>query len=155
MSLEKLNHKRLAYEQVYVDLTDIQRSYEKIAQHLVKFANTTIPKNPEEVALIDSANRNIKLASDNIARVEDIKFICGLAILTDGSMATPQEIAFVIESLEELILTAENEKKVGDEAIIEWAEMKERYLKEAKRILFELLNYKLNRQVYFKQTELQ
>jgi hypothetical protein len=153
--MSALNHKRLVYEQVYVGLTNVQRSYEKISQHLIRFVDAAIPKTPEEVSLLDSASRNIKLASDNITRVEDVKFICGLAILTEGAMVTSEEISFIIESLNDLIVNSDNEKEVGDEAIVEWASMKKSCFQEVQRILFELLNYKLNRQVHFKKTELQ
>lgn len=155
MNTETVHQKRQLYERVYTSLTNVQRSYGNITQQLSKFIGVAIPKTPEDVEILDGAQRNIVVANDSIVRVEDIKFVCGLAIISDSALVTAEEISFVIESLEELLATAGREQKAEDASIVEWASMKEKCFLEVQKVLFELLSYKLKRQVHFNMTELQ
>lgn len=147
--------KRQLYEQVYTSLTNVQRSYENITQHLSKYIGVTIPKTPEDVEMLDGAHRNIIVANDSITRVEDVKFVCSLALLSDSALVSAQEISFIIETLDELLQTASREQKAGDDAVADWALMKEKCFLEVRKVLLELLNYKLKRQVHFNKTGLQ
>ena len=155
MNSDVIHQKRQLYDKVYTSLTNVQRSYGSISQHLSKYIGVTIPKTPEDVAMLDAAHRNILIANDSITRVEDVKFICGLALLSDGALVGNEEVAIVIESLDELIFMADKEQEIGDIIVAEWAATKAKSFSEVKKVLLELLNYKLKRQTHFNKTELQ
>lgn len=148
------SHKRKIYEQIYSELTSIQRSYMSIAQQLSRHIED-IPSTPEEVKAIDYTESQITLANENIARIEEVKYVCSLAFLSDGALITSLEISAAINALDLFLDTAKIEKGAIDKTIASWAATKEINFKETRKILIDLLSYKMKRQVQFNRMEIQ
>jgi len=146
MNLDIVNRRRI-YEQVYHDISSIQKSYSLIAQEISRSIGASIPSNKKEVFNLDIAEEQIVIANNNIQYLEEIKYTCGLAFLSEGALVELEELSKAINSLAEFIEICDKEGHTVDDEIYEWAMTKKAYFFKTKEALLDIMSYKLKRKL--------
>lgn len=150
----KQNYKRDVYEDVFAQLVQVQETYHNLARELIKKTSASIPKSKDEVEQLLASDSQIEVLNDHIGRLEEIKFLSGLALLSEGALITDSEISSAIGTTEELLGVAETEYKSEENAINKWAKQKVDLFEKIKEIFLQILEYKLNKKHKMGEMEL-
>ena len=152
MSLD-ITNKKFSYEQVYINLTSIQRNYNNIIQYLSKKIGESIPSSLSQVEDIDMMERQIKIASELNVQIEELKYYCSLSFLTDGILSSEEEISYALDILDSFLTTIEIELRSDEAQVREWARVKKEHLEDIKHALLLFLGNKISRQINLNKRE--
>lgn len=138
--------KREAFEVIYQNLTRLQNSYRQMVLQCSKQLWRT-QQLAEDVDLLDlelqhNLEKNIQVAEDTIMRLERIKYHSSVAILTEGASSSEKDLAQTINEIEMLVNVAEVE--ADDSDMNSWASDKIEQLDNAKNVLLQVLNHKID-----------
>jgi hypothetical protein len=150
-----MTHRKEAFINIFSKLVDVQNSYRGIVKHLSQRLHTIIPKTTEEVKLLDGLEQQVSVAERNIDKLEEVKFYCSLALLTEGALIQDNELTIAILTLEELIETARSEVQIEDEYIKNWAQEKMLTFEDARNSLLSVMTHKVDRKKEIGEIQLQ
>jgi len=142
---QKASTKREAFEILYRNLTALQSSYQHLIHECAK--QLGVLESLDESSKYDDLNKNMQISKEACTRLERLKYHCALAILSEGSSISEDEISRSIEEASYLLEVAEIEITSSDEDIRTWALTKKDYLQEAKEVLLEILSFKIDTKV--------
>ena len=144
-STKKHNYRREVYEQIFGDIVSVQETYHNLTRELIKKTSVAVPQNEEEVRKLLVAEDQIKILNNHIGRLEDLKYLCSLTLLSEGSLITSEELGNTISLVEELIMIADQEGDSPEEFIADWAKTKLALYEKIRDVLFQILDHKMKR----------
>lgn len=147
MMFETVPFKKQIYLDLYNKLLSVQKSYEEVDIQLREKIISLIPRDETDIARLDLLKHQLEVVGLNKEKLEEIRYWCNLAVLTEGSLISSDELSNLIVSLEGLVLVASNEAKGTDPSIIIWAEEKVVVFQGALDILYRILEHKLQRKL--------
>lgn len=140
-------NKKYVFSEIYFKAVDIQSSYMRVVKQLTKKISSSIPKNLEDYEELNILEQQVDAAERNFKTIEQVKYVISLALLTESSQATDEEMMKTISLVEDLDKIAQIEVVSDDETLKTWALSKQELWETIRQNLLVMLNYKYMRKV--------
>jgi len=144
--MTETTNKTDAFEYIYNNLTSVQEMYRKMISHFSRQLweiDEIDSKNKEKISLKNMFNKNIDLANDSLYRLEKIKYFSSIAILTEGSQISEEQLSDIIVDIDHLLNISELESKVPDKDLVDWVDEKIQYFKSTRNVFLQILGHKV------------
>jgi hypothetical protein len=145
--------RRESCERIYRNLASIQRNYNYVAQFLSKEVASVVPANQEDVENMDAIEEQIKTANQMSFQIEELKYYCSLAIVSDGVLIKEDEMSYALDIIDAHLSIADLEIESDDSYLREWAETKREHYVDVESVLLAILNDKIDHQVNLNKKE--
>jgi len=139
------NYKREAYDLIFTKIVAVQETYHALIREMIKGISSTIPSSQDDVNRIDLAEDQIDLMSTHVGKLEDLKYFASLALLSEGSLITLDELGYALSSIDQMAAVATLETKSDQGFIRSWAKQKLELFEQATEILNQILDHKIKR----------
>jgi predicted nucleotide-binding protein (sugar kinase/HSP70/actin superfamily) len=140
-------NKKYIFSEIFFKIVDVQNSYARIIKQLSKKIASFIPKDLKDYEELNILDQQVDAAERNFKSLEQVKYVVSLALLTESSQATDQEMMQTINLIDDLDKIAQIEVNSEDEILRSWALNKQELWLLIRENLLAMLNYKYMRKV--------
>jgi predicted nucleotide-binding protein (sugar kinase/HSP70/actin superfamily) len=140
-------NKKYIFSEIFFKIVDIQSSYARIIKQLSKKIASFVPKDLKDYEELNILDQQVDAAERNFKSLEQVKYVISLALLTESSQATDEEMMNTINLVDDLDKIAQIEVGSEDEILRSWALSKQELWLLIRENLLAMLNYKYMRKV--------